>query len=134
MISWLGLICVGLVCLLGCSGTSRPAEPVAELAGPTESDALSGARATGEDLFYANCATCHLGGGGLLGSPRTPDLFDDPLPRGETNATLLHSIEHGIDAPRMPAFETGLSPTEMQSISDYILTRRREAAAIRSGR
>ena len=40
----------------------------------------------GAELFLANCATCHLGGGGLLGSPRTPDLFEERLPRGETEA------------------------------------------------
>jgi len=78
----------------------------------------------GYDLFLANCATCHLGGGGLLGSPRTPDLFEEGLPRGEGEAALLYSIRFGVDAPRMPAFEAGLSREEMRAIVDEIVKRR----------
>jgi len=79
-------------------------------------------------LFMTNCATCHLGGGGLLGSPRTPDLFEEALPRGESEAALLYSIRFGVDPPRMPAFQGGLSESEMLAIVEYIVQVR---AAIR---
>lgn len=77
-----------------------------------------------ETLFLRHCATCHLGGGGLLGSPRTPDLFTDPLPRGDSAEAILHAMRFGIDAPRMPAFEAGLAPEEMQRIARYVRERR----------
>ncbi len=75
-------------------------------------------------LFREHCATCHLGGGGLLGSPRTPDLFEDALPRGQSEEAILHAMKFGIDPPRMPAFGAGLTIEEMKSLSTHILERR----------
>ena len=78
----------------------------------------------GAALFALACATCHLEGGGLLGFPRTPDLFEDPLPRGETREALLHAMRVGVDPPRMPAFADGLRDDEREAIASYVVAQR----------
>lgn len=83
-------------------------------------------------LFRTHCATCHLGGGGLLGAPRTPDLFEDALIRGESAPAILQAIRYGIDPPRMPSFERGLDEDEMRSLTAYILERRHAHEASQS--
>ena len=85
----------------------------------------------GEALFAMACATCHLGGGGLLGGPRTPDLFVDPLPRGADAAALRRTLLSGILPPRMPSFVDGLAPDEIDAIVAYVLVRRAESGAAR---
>jgi mono/diheme cytochrome c family protein len=110
---------------LGCQGPSE-SSPAASARLPTHSRVTPGsASADGESLFRMHCATCHLGGGGLLGSPRTPDLFEVPLPRGTSEDAILQSIRYGIDPPRMPAFRSGLDEAEIHAITDYVLERRR---------
>jgi cytochrome c6 len=79
----------------------------------------------GARLFLDHCATCHLGGGGLLGSPRTPDLFEEALPRGDSEQAILQAIRFGIDPPRMPAFAPALTLEETRAITASILERRR---------
>lgn len=80
--------------------------------------------ADGKELFEMSCATCHLGGGGLLGAPRTPDLFVDPLLRGETKAAIVQAVRFGVNPPRMPRFESGLATEEIDAIVRYVLAMR----------
>jgi mono/diheme cytochrome c family protein len=80
--------------------------------------------ADGEALFLMACATCHLGGGGLLGAPRTPDLFVDPLPRGDDAESLRRTILLGIAPPRMPRFEEGLDEDEIDAIVSFLRAQR----------
>jgi mono/diheme cytochrome c family protein len=96
--------------------------------GARSARAAAGA-ADGEELFLMACATCHLGGGGLLGGPRTPDLFVDVLPRGEDEASLRQTIVLGIDPPRMPSFAQGLAEDEIDAIVSYLLARRAASAS-----
>jgi mono/diheme cytochrome c family protein len=80
--------------------------------------------ADGKELFEMSCATCHLGGGGLLGAPRTPDLFADPLLRGETEGAIVQAVRFGVNPPRMPRFESGLAAEEIDAIVRYVLAMR----------
>jgi mono/diheme cytochrome c family protein len=91
--------------------------------------ALDATRATaeapdGEALFELACATCHLGGGGLLGAPRTPDLFRDELSLATGPEEMRAVIRDGIGPPRMPSFQRGLDPAEIDAIVDYVLAQR----------
>jgi len=115
------LLAVGALLLMSCVRGLGPVESTNIAERPPKGGA---AIPDAAQLFRDHCATCHLGGGGLLGSPRTPDLFEDPLPRGQTEEALLHAMKFGIDPPRMPAFGAGLAVEEMHRLSDYILERR----------
>jgi len=78
----------------------------------------------GRELFLANCATCHLGQGGLVGQSGPPDLLHDPLPRGDSAEALAAWIRNGTGSPAMPAFADGLSPAEIDAIVRYIRSER----------
>ena len=78
------------------------------------------ARASGRKLFLANCATCHLGQGGLIGQAGPPDLLNGPLPRGDSEAALTAWTANGTGSPAMPAFAGGLSPAEIAEVVRYI--------------
>jgi mono/diheme cytochrome c family protein len=104
---------------------SCAAAPASE---PSSAKATSPA-ASGRALFLANCATCHLGQGGLiigLGGP--PELLWAELPRGDSEEALTYSTANGTGAPGMPAFAEGLSSAEIAEIVLYI---REERAARR---
>jgi mono/diheme cytochrome c family protein len=78
----------------------------------------------GRALFLTNCATCHLGQGGLVGQTGPPDLLRDPLPRGESAEALATWIANGTGSPGMPAFSGGLSPAEIDQLVRYIRAER----------
>ncbi len=67
-------------------------------------------------LFTTNCATCHgaqrLGGTG-------PALLPENLERLR-RADATATINHGRPATQMPAFSAKLSPSEINSLVDYI--------------
>lgn len=117
-----------LMALLSISACIRSNDPPRPATTPAAAKPVTSS-IDGKTLFLENCATCHLGGGGLLGAPRTPDLFEESLARGETEAALLQAIRYGIDPPRMPAFEKGLSEDEMRMITIYVLERRQSVQA-----
>ncbi len=120
------------VAVFGCAGDASRRD---RATGPRAIPALADETASldGAALFDRFCATCHLGGGGLLGSPRTPDLFEDALPRGETIEAITQAVRYGIDPPRMPAFEGGLEASEIETLSRWIIERRRQTQARYSG-
>jgi mono/diheme cytochrome c family protein len=82
----------------------------------------------GRALFLTNCATCHLGQGGLVGQAGPPQLLRDPLPRGDSAQALAAWTANGTGSPGMPAFAGGLSAAEIDAIVGYI---RRERALSR---
>lgn len=93
------------------------------------------ALAGGQAAFNENCAACHgVGGGGQIG--QFPALVDDDWLWGgrisEIGQTLRHGIRSQDDAARqseMPAFGEILSPSEIESVADYVLTLPNPAAA-----
>jgi mono/diheme cytochrome c family protein len=100
---------VVLIILSACYPVRR-AEP---LVGPMTAANASVKR--GEQLFNANCFSCHPGGEGGL----APSLNDKPLPR----IAMRFQIRHGLGA--MPAFnEQQLSDQEVENIVDYIVALR----------
>ena len=78
----------------------------------------------GEALFYRYCATCHVGSSALIGVTPPPDLFRDPLPRGDTTAALTTVIRSGAGGGRMPAFASGLDATETRALVAFIRRQR----------
>ncbi len=88
-----------------------------------------------QQIFLANCATCH-GPGGQGDGPASYLLF--PKPRDftaglyrfkstfndapPTNADLERSIRNGIARTAMPAFGSVLSDAQIASLVDYVLS------------
>jgi mono/diheme cytochrome c family protein len=85
---------------------------------------LAAAPDPGRALYLANCATCHLGQGGLIGQAGPPDLLRDPLPRGDGAEALATWIRQGTGSPAMPAFGEALSPEEIDALVRYIRAQR----------
>jgi mono/diheme cytochrome c family protein len=92
--------------------------------------AASGSRAgerkapDGEALFYTSCATCHVGSAALLGQKPPPDLFRDPIVRGDSAEALFAVIRSGTGSGKMPAFAEGLDVAETRALVQFIRSRR----------
>ena len=78
----------------------------------------------GRALFYLSCATCHVGSSALLGREPPPDLFRDPLARGDSEEALFAVIRFGTGSLRMPAFAEGLDEAETRALVRFIRSRR----------
>ena len=92
---------------------------------PADGPATTAAEAPdGEAIFLRDCATCHLGRGGLIGNAALPDLLGGPLARGDGAEVLAAVIRNGTGSPRMPAFRDGLSDAEIAALVAWIRAER----------
>jgi len=77
--------------------------------------------AEGKNIFLTNCATCHgkegQGGAG-------PNLTDDYWLHGGGIKNVFKTIKYGVPQKGMIAWETQLSPKQIQQVASYILTLR----------
>lgn len=86
--------------------------------------AIAGGRAA----FNENCAPCHgVGAGGQIG--QFPSLVDDDWLWGGQLADIHQTVRYGIRSGRdeahqseMPAFGELLTPAEIGSVADYVLS------------
>lgn len=90
------------------------------------SESRAGERAApdGEALFYMSCATCHVGSAALLGQKPPPDLFREPIVRGDSAEALFAVIRSGTGSGKMPAFAEGLDVAETRALVQFIRSRR----------
>ena len=79
---------------------------------------------SGEELFYANCATCHVGSSALMGMRPPPNLFRDTLGVGDSDEALTVVIHSGAGNGRMPPFRDGLDDTETRALVAFIRSQR----------
>jgi mono/diheme cytochrome c family protein len=84
----------------------------------------------GQRLFASKCQRCH----GVTGKGNGPDANPDRPPADLTDASraapnpdgvLFYKIWNGRQRPRMPAFKTELTRTEVWTVIHYIKTLRR---------
>lgn len=77
--------------------------------------------AQGKEIFMTNCVTCHgkegQGGAG-------PNLTDDYWLHGGGIRNIFKTIKYGVPEKGMIAWETQLSPKQIQQVASYILTLR----------
>jgi len=75
----------------------------------------------GKEIFLTNCATCHgkeaQGGAG-------PNLTDDYWLHGGGIKNIFKTIKYGVPEKGMIAWESQLSPKQIQQVASYILTLR----------
>lgn len=73
----------------------------------------------GQAEYIAKCAACHLAdGGGSVG----PNLADEYWLHGGSIQDVFKTIKYGVPAKGMIAWESQLTPIQMQNISSFILS------------
>lgn len=80
--------------------------------------ALAGT-ASGAQVFSANCAACHVGGGNAVNAAKT--LKKDVLAQYEMNSVdkIVYQVTNGKNA--MPSFRGRLSEDEIAAVAEYVL-------------
>lgn len=73
----------------------------------------------GEVIYSGNCVACHgkLGEGGV-----GPNLTDEFWIHGGSIESIFKTIKYGIPEKGMIAWESSLTPAQMQNVSSYITT------------
>jgi cytochrome c oxidase cbb3-type subunit 3 len=73
----------------------------------------------GKQIYIVNCAACHgTNGEGGVG----PNMTDDYWLHGGDLKAVFTSVKYGIPAMGMKAWESDLTPVQMQNVSSYIMT------------
>lgn len=78
------------------------------------------ALANGEEIFAANCVSCHAEDGSGMTELGAPDLTDDSWIYGGDRQSLYDSIYHGRQGV-MPHWEGRLSPLERKMLALYVV-------------
>lgn len=74
----------------------------------------------GAQVFSANCAACHIGGGNVINAAKT--LKQDALVANgkDTADAIVTQVTKGYGA--MPAFGGRLSPEQIENVAAYVLS------------
>ena len=111
------LLVLATLGLAACGGSSDDSTPAPEPSGSgqtTQQDKASGGNAAGEQIFVANCASCHtLSAAGAAGAVG-PNL-DDLMPSETQVKTIVTNGGNG-----MPSFAASLDPAEIDEVSKYV--------------
>ena len=79
--------------------------------------------AHGGQIFSANCAACHMGGGNVVNAERTlkQDALESYLANysSDHEAAIAYQVTNGKNA--MPAFGGKLSATDIADVSAYVI-------------
>jgi len=84
--------------------------------------AFAGDVASGEQLFSANCAACHVGGQNIIMPEKTleKEALDKYLAGGRKESSVVTQVTNGKNA--MPAFGRRLSEEEISDLAAYVIT------------
>lgn len=94
------------------SGAFVNEETVTLLTKPAELEA-------GKNIFQTNCIACHAAdGGGIVG----PNLTDDYWIHGGGINNVFKVIKYGVVEKGMIAWQTQLSPNQIQEVSSYVMS------------
>ena len=76
----------------------------------------------GGQLFSANCAACHMGGGNVISASRTLSQSDLQAHLNEYGEDHLEAIEHQIENGKnaMPSFVGKLSEQDIVDVAAYV--------------
>ena len=76
----------------------------------------------GGQLFSANCAACHMGGGNVISASRTLSQSDLQAHLNEYGDDHIEAIEHQIENGKnaMPSFEGKLSEQDIIDVAAYV--------------
>ena len=76
----------------------------------------------GGQLFSANCAACHMGGGNVISASRTLSQRDLQAHLNEYSDDHIEAIEHQIENGKnaMPSFVGKLSEQDIIDVAAYV--------------
>ena len=76
----------------------------------------------GGQLFSANCAACHMGGGNVISASRTLSQSDLQAHLNEDSDYHIEAIEHQIENGKnaMPSFVGKLSEQDIIDVAAYV--------------
>ena len=76
----------------------------------------------GGQLFSANCAACHMGGGNVISASRTLSQSDLQAHLNEYSDDHIEAIEHQIENGKnaMPSFVGKLSEQDIIDVAAYV--------------
>ena len=82
------------------------------------------ALANGKEKFETLCVACHAASGGSTQNPPGvgPNLTDEYWLHGGGIKNVFKTIKYGVPAKGMIAWESQLSPKQMQEVASYILS------------
>lgn len=82
------------------------------------------ALANGKEKFESLCVACHAASGGSTQNPPGvgPNLTDEYWLHGGGIKNVFKTIKYGVPAKGMIAWESQLSPRQMQEVASYILS------------
>jgi cytochrome c6 len=75
--------------------------------------------ATGKQVFTANCAACHMGGGNVVNAAKTLKKADLEKYGMASVEAITTQVKQGKLA--MPAFLGRLTPEQIESVATYVL-------------
>lgn len=85
------------------------------LVAPAQADTLQ----TGEKIFQANCAACHVGGHNLIIPEKNLKLSTLQQFAMDSEQAITRQVQYGKNI--MPAFGTALSEEEVSAVANYVL-------------
>lgn len=111
------LLVLATLGLAACGGSSDDSSTTPAPSGngqSTQQGSSSGGDQAGEQIFVANCSSCHtLSAAGAAGAVG-PNL-DEAMPSEATVKTMVTNGGNG-----MPSFSASLDPAEIDAVSKYV--------------
>ncbi len=77
------------------------------------------ALADGAQVFSANCAACHIGGGNAVNAAKTLKIADLEQYGMNSTEAIVTQVTNGKNA--MPSFKGRLTDDEIASVAAYVL-------------
>lgn len=83
--------------------------------------AAAGDKIAGQQVFNANCATCHPGGKNIIKREKTleKEALDEYLTGGRNEGAVSMLVTNGKNA--MPAFGRRLDEDQVQNVATYVI-------------
>ena len=81
--------------------------------------ALAADAAAGGQVFSANCAACHIGGGNAVNPAKTLKKDDLVAYGKDTSEAISTQVTNGNGG--MPAFGGRLTPEQIENVAAYVL-------------
>ena len=84
------------------------------------SPAMAADAGAGAQVFSANCAACHIGGGNAVNPTKTLKKDDLVAYGKDTPEAVVYQVTNGNGG--MPAFGGRLTPEQIENVAAYVLS------------
>ncbi|MGD1950280.1 MAG: cytochrome c6 PetJ [Leptolyngbyaceae cyanobacterium] len=84
------------------------------------SPAMAADAGAGAQVFSANCAACHIGGGNAVNPAKTLKKDDLVAYGKDTAEAIVYQVTNGNGG--MPAFSGRLTPEQIENVAAYVLS------------